>query len=509
MKTDGRAIVAALLVAGVLAGCSGDTTSTSSSSCGLGPGCPSGGTLGGGTTTGGTTIGGTTTGGTTTGGTTTGGTTTGGTTTGGTTTGPVINPAGGIQFISATPASIGVQGSGQPTTSTVVFQVTDATGTPAPGANVTFNMAGPSGGTYIGPPNDGTPTTASGVTDGSGNVSVILNSGNVAGPVTISATVSAGTASFTAASSVISVGGAVPSARHFSISASVLNLPGLVRDNVQSTVLALVADRFTNSTILAGTVVSFYTEAGAVGSSTVLDKTGAGTVQLRTQLPHPDDTPPLGLPNPEDGLSRLIAVVRGEEAFTDANGNGVYDLGEPFVDAPSEPFIDANDNGQWDPGEFYVDTNGNGVFDGPNGVWDGPGCPAAGCISSPTIWISMNILFTGNPVICSLSPASFGPVAKGAVQSFTFSMSDLNGNTPIAGTTVSFATTLGTLTGTTSFTVPDTDVAGPYVVGISLSNNVPAGTPGGGATVSATVTAAPLEVVGGSCINPGSSGTLN
>ncbi|HET7764840.1 MAG TPA: Ig-like domain-containing protein [Burkholderiales bacterium] len=391
----------------------------------------------------------------------------------------------------------------------MLFRVTDATGAPAPGATVNFNMAGPSGGTYIGTPNDGTPTTASGITDASGNVSVILNSGNVAGPVTISATVLAGTASFTAASSVISIGGAVPSAKHFSLSASVLNLPGLVRiDNVQSKVLALVADRFTNSTILAGTVVSFYTEAGAVGSSTVLDATGAGTVQLRTQLPIPDDTPPLGSPNPGDGLSRLIAVVRGEEAFVDVNGNGVYDLGEPFTDAPSEPFIDANDNGVWDPGEFYVDTNGNGVFDGPNGVWDGPGCPQAGCISSPTIWISMNILFTSNPVICTLLPATFGPLAKGAVQSFTFSMSDLNGNSPIAGTTVSFGTTLGALTGTSSFTVPDTNVPGPYVVGISLTNNTGVGA-GGGATVSASVSAGPGEVVQGSCINPGSTGTLN
>jgi len=506
MRTDGIAIVAVFLVAGMLAGCSGDTTTTLP--CGLGPGCPSGGTLGGGTT-GGSLGGGTTTGGTTTGGTTTGGTTTGGTTTGGTTTGgPVINPAGGIQFISATPASIGVQGSGQPTTSTVVFQVTDATGAPAPGATVNFNMSGPSGGTYIGAPNDGTPTTASGVTDATGAVSVILNSGNVAGPVTISGTVSAGTASFSAASSVISVGGAVPSANHFSLSASVLNLPGLVRiDNVQSKVLALVADRFTNSTILAGTVVSFYTEAGAVGSSTVLDSTGAGTVQLRTQLPIPEDISPLGPGNPEDGLSRLIAVVRGEEAFTDANGNGVYDLGEPFVDAPSEPFIDANDNGVWDPGEFYVDTNGNGVFDGPNGVWDGPGCPQAGCITSPTIWISMNILFTGNPVSCTLSPSSFGPLAKGGLQSFTFSMSDLNGNSPIAGTTVSLATSGGTLTGNTTFTVPDTNVAGPYVIGISL-NNTNTGT-AVAASVSASVTAGTGEVVQGTCINPVSTGTLN
>jgi adhesin/invasin len=504
MKNHGRAIVAALLVAGALAGCTSDTTTTSS--CGLGPGCASGGSLG---STGGTTTGGTTTGGTTTGGTTTGGTTTGGTTTGGT---PPPNPAGGIQFISATPASIGVQGSGQPTTSAVVFNVTDATGAVAPGATVNFNMSGPSGGTYIGTPNDGTPNTASGVTDGSGNVSVILNSGNVAGPVTISATVSAGAASFTAASSVISIGGAVPSASHLSISASLLNLPGFVLDNFQSTVLVLVADRFTNSTILAGTVVQFYTEAGAIGASAVLDSTGKGTVILRTQNPRPQDLPPLGPPgNATDGLDRVIAVVRGEEAFVDVNGNGVYDLGEPFTDAPSEPFIDANDNGVFDPGEFYVDTNGNGVFDGPNGVWDGPGCPQAGCITSPTIWVSMNTLWTGHLVNCSFTPPSFGPVGANATQNFIFSVSDGNGNRPVGGTTVGFAVTGGgALAGLANFTVPDSNVAGPYVVGVTLNNTNASGAPVG-STVSATITppGGTGVTVGGTCISPTTSGTLN
>ena len=504
MRSQSGAIVAALLVAWTLAGCSSDTTT--SSSCGLGPGCVTGSTLGGGTTTGGTT-GGTTTGGTTTGGTTTGGTTTGGTTTGG----PPPNPAGGIAFISASPAAIGVQGSGQPTTSSVVFQVTDATGAPAAGAIVNFVMSGPSGGTYIGTPNDGTPTTANGVTDGSGNVAVILNSGNVAGPVTITATVQAGLASFSASSSVISIGGAVASAGHLSLSANPLNIPGLFVDNVTSNVLVLVADRFTNSTILAGTTVSFYTEAGAIGSSTVLDKTGSGTVILRSQNPRPQDQPPLGSPNPTDGLSTVIAVLRGEEAFTDVNGNGVYDLGEPFVDAPSEPFIDANDNGVWDTGEFYVDTNGNGVFDGPNGVWDGPGCPAAGCIQSPTIWTSIKILFTGNIVNCSLTPnPTFGPLAKNATQAFVFSVSDDNGNSPAAGASIAFSTTGGTLVGTSSFTVPDTSVPGPYTGTVVLNNSNTGATVG--ASVSFSVTPAAHELVGGTCLNAAatsSSGTLN
>ena len=500
MKGHGKSVIATLLFAGTLAiaGCSSDSSdSTGSNSSVLGSG------TGGGTT-----------GGTTTGGTTTGGTTTGGTTTGGT---PPPGAAGGIQFISATPGAIGVQGSGQITTSTVVFRVTDAATAPMAGQLVNFTMTGPQGGTYIGTPNDGTPTTASGTTDGSGNVAVILNSGNVAGPVTIRATVAAGIATFSASSSIISIGGAVASAGHLSISASILNLPGFVLDNFKSDVLVLAADRFTNSTILAGTTVSFYTEAGAVGASTTLDATGAGTVALRTQLPRPIDMPPtVGTGDPADGLSRIIAVMRGEEAFIDVNGNGVYDVGidtfNPATMDFGEPFIDANDNGVFDPGEFYVDTNGNGVYDGPNGVWDGPGCVQAGCSQSPTIWISMNVLFTGNIVNCSLTPgsASLWSIAKGATLTFVFSVGDINQNSPVPGTTISFSTTGGTIAGPASYTVPDTNVAGPVVLPVTLSNSSAAADPSKGATLSATITppAGQGVVVSGSCFNPTTSGQI-
>ena len=35
------------------------------------------------------------------------------------------------------------------------------------------------------------------------------------------------------------------------------------------------------------------------------------------------------------------------EDYTDANGNGRYDVAVP--PAPAEPFVDRNGNGQWDP----------------------------------------------------------------------------------------------------------------------------------------------------------------
>ena len=73
--------------------------------------------------------------------------------------------------------------------------------------------------------------------------------------------------------------------------------------------------------------------------------------------------------NPRDGLATIVAVVQGEEAFTDMNGNGEYDSGEPFVDA-AEPFLDEDDNDKKDPTEKYIDTNGNGKWDLANGKWD-------------------------------------------------------------------------------------------------------------------------------------------
>lgn len=73
--------------------------------------------------------------------------------------------------------------------------------------------------------------------------------------------------------------------------------------------------------------------------------------------------------NPRDGLVTLIAIVDGEESFTDLDGNGKHDRAEPFVDS-AEPFVDADDDDKWDRGEKYLDVNGNGRWDAANGHWD-------------------------------------------------------------------------------------------------------------------------------------------
>lgn len=95
---------------------------------------------------------------------------------------------------------------------------------------------------------------------------------------------------------------------------------------------------------------------------------------------------------PQDSVRTVIAAVRGAEAYSDINGNGVFDAagGDAFVDMP-EPFLDRNDNCfrddltnatrfQYRPIEkvrntdqFY-DVNGDDEFgflgDEHNGSWD-------------------------------------------------------------------------------------------------------------------------------------------
>lgn len=93
---------------------------------------------------------------------------------------------GSIQFISAEPQIIAIKGSGGTGSSVVTFKVLDINGNPvAEGTPVSFTLKGPGGGEYIGQ-EDATPTTAIGATV-TGNAVVILNSGTIAGPVTITA----------------------------------------------------------------------------------------------------------------------------------------------------------------------------------------------------------------------------------------------------------------------------------------------------------------------------------
>lgn len=431
---------------------------------------------------------------------------------------------GSIQFTSATPTVIGVKGSGQAESAVVIFTVRDKNGQLAPdGTSVTFSIAGPNGGESI------NPTTASTV---GGVAQTTLQSGSVPGPVNFTATVTTATGAILKSSPTpVSIGGGVPSATHFNLATTRFNLPGLVTSNSQATITAFIADRYGNFNVLTGTSISFYAEAGAIDRSDQTDATGIASVSFRTQAPMPADVgisasevtminavnAAYGLaiandgsdPHPRDGWVTVLATVQGEEAFNDANANGVYDTGESFTDL-GEPFVDKNNDGCWnsgttrncngvvsastDPFEVFIDTNGNGVYDPPNGVWDGPGCAGASCQTVKTIWTSIVLAFTGNASYCQL--AGNMTVADGATNSYSFMVSDIDLNRLVPGTTISVAATGGgTLGGQTSYTVPDGVPSGPTTISFTLSD-ASAGDTNPPAASSITVTVASSEVVG-------------
>lgn len=390
---------------------------------------------------------------------------------------------GSIEFVSVSRSLIGIRGSGQPETSSITFRVKDISGNPAiDGLSVSFVMSGPSGGRlpgdggeYIGELDD-TPNSSSGATQGDGLATVVLNSGAVAGAVTVSASVSVSGSSATSSAPTISIGGGIASASHVNLEASVRNLPGLVFSNITSTISAFVADRSGNANVLPGTSVSFYTEAGAVfPSSGVTDSKGFVSVTLRTQAPDPFNVLSGDL-HPINGHVTVLATLIGQEEFIDANGDGLYNEGEEFTDLP-EPFIDRDDSGGYDPGEFFIDANGDGLYSEGNGVWDGPGCTGVGCLPGKTIWATIKLAFTG-PATCSVTTTGTLPfvITNGTSKHFTITLGDINNNAPVTGTTITIAATKGTLSEPTSVTLGDI-VEGPVTIGFTLADGDTDSTP--------------------------------
>lgn len=149
----------------------------------------------------------------------------------------------------------------------------------------------------------------------------------------------------------ISIGGGVPSAGHWNVTTSQFNLAGLKYSGLTANITAYIADRFGNYNILAGTVLNYYPEAGAIISSTVTNASGVSSATIRTQDPLPQDVINTRVTdtyhsdfaayyssldnepwrpgktfnyNPRDGWVAVLSTTQGEEAFLDENGDGIF-----------------------------------------------------------------------------------------------------------------------------------------------------------------------------------------
>jgi hypothetical protein len=303
---------------------------------------------------------------------------------------------------------MGIRGSGINEQVSVVFKVLDDQLNPVPGVTANFNILTPPAGLVW---------DLSSQTNGSGEVATRVQSGPVVGVFSVQ--VSLRTApSIRTVSPTIGVRGARPSNQGFIFYCDRITLGAYISATPPrldtTTCRVRLNDRFNNP--VGGTDVHFMTEGGSIPSvatTTPFDPDGASpdegtaTVTFSTLGYMPQDVDPFpaapsqypmprlaepsyawgGLTrNPRDGLVTVTAYVRGEEYFSDDNGNGRWDPGEMFIDQ-GEPFVDNNDNGVRDGLEQYQDLNGNGVWDGPNGRQD----------ADTTIYAETRILYAGLP----------------------------------------------------------------------------------------------------------------
>jgi hypothetical protein len=422
---------------------------------------------------------------------------------------------GSIQFMSATPVTIGLKGTGLGETSTVIFKVVDSTGGARPGVSVSFSLNTTVGGITL------SPATATSGSDGT--VQTVVSSGTQHTSVRVTATIAS--PALSTQSSVLTVTTGLPSAAGFSIAVGApsyassgqacANVEAYGTDGVTVPVTVRLSDRY-NNPAPDGTSVAFNTNGGhVVGACTTPSAPGAAdgtcTVSWTSAQPRPQlnsDTPPLLAA----GRATILATAIGEESFTDTNGNGYWDVGEPFVHL-GEPYRDDNENNAYDSGEFFLDFNQDGMRNAPDPsltAFKGITCtgsPATCSTSTLSIGVSHLLIMStagANVGIVSTSGFAGGPLpaaltlthGSASAGSISLNVQDLNGNPMAAGTTVAVTadSAIGTISGPgVSWTIGCREAVGGE--NLPTVNLMPGATAGASGNITITVTSPGTKTV--------------
>jgi hypothetical protein len=387
---------------------------------------------------------------------------------------------GSIQFVSATPSTIGLKGTGLNETSTVVFKVVDSSGGPRAGVAVTFALNTSVGGVKLAP--------ASATSGSDGLVQTVVSSGTAHTSVRVTATIAS--PALSTESSVLAITTGLPASNSFSIATGMgssgnacPNVEAYNVDGVTIPIVVRLADRY-NNPAPDGTAVAFTTDGGhVVGNCTTPsaaasagDGTCTATWTSADPRPQPaNDNPPIK----EPGRVKVLATAIGEESFTDVNGNGFYDTGEPFTNL-GEPFRDDNESGNYELGEYFLDFNHDGIRTPPDGVFKGITCTAGSSPTCSTTTLAIGaattiVMSTGGAIITEVS-GFINPYALNSNNALVFNVKDLNNNPLPAGTiiTVSASSTLGTIS-QGSFTTPCSTVIGGQTLTSFLTGAAAAG----------------------------------
>lgn len=397
---------------------------------------------------------------------------------------------GSINFVSATPETIVIKGSGGQNTqesSVLRFRVVGAQSNPLPQRQVTFSLDTDVGGITLGNGQNTQQIT----TNSDGEASVIVNAGRIPTAVRVTAQITEGDIALQTQSDLLSINTGLPDQDSMTIAADILNPEAGDYSGNTVNVTAWLADSF-NNPVPDGTTINFTAEGGDIEGSC---NTTGGSCSVVWEGVNP---------RPDNHRVTIMASAIGHESFTDNNGDGLFTNGDGVINKDkvsedlSEAWRDDNENGNYDLGEFFLDYNNNKAYDGADNLFTGPQCDLSVannvCSTDDKLHVfkSMRLIMSGSNAdyrltsdngtsvyIDDINGDNTVPVpalAAGANRSFALDAVDDEGQVLPAGTTVTVASTVGTLTGTTSIIVSNRLTAQGF--SFTLENTLDPATPG-------------------------------
>ncbi len=407
---------------------------------------------------------------------------------------------GAIEFITATPDSIvlkGTGGQGKQEISTLSFLVKGRLGNPLAQQRVDFSLDTNIGGLNL------SPLTA--FTNSQGEVSTKVTSGNVPTVVRVAASaISGDNALISTQSDLLSVNTGLADQNSITLATTLLNPEAHNINGVEVNIIAWLADSF-NNPVPDGTTVNFTTEGGQIEPSCQTEN-GSCTVKWESAEP-----------KVYNHRITILATAIGHETFFDSNGNNVFDDadGEPvvidvvssgfgrseylpsgFIDMP-EAWRDDNENNEKDPGELFIDFEsdvGSDNYTNQDGKFNGPHCLSmekCGENINKTINVrkALRMVMASSDSYWSLyeslqqsaiasnysgenATGNVSEIQQNDSQIYTLYFSDTALQTMPAGTTVTISASQGELAGNTNFTVGNTLGTNTPISQTELNNNI-------------------------------------
>lgn len=354
-----------------------------------------------------------------------------------------------LTFVSASPSTLCLMGSGCPATSTVKFRVVDSGGNGIPTRQtVDFTLDQPGSASLSASSND---------TDSDGYVSVVVTSKTQPSPVRVTAALRSN-ASIKTVSNALTILAGLPYESGVSF-AAVSRTVNLNLDGDSTALTVRMTDRFGNP-VPDGTVVNFMTEGGSVTPGTCSTAAGACSVNFVVQNPRPIN-----------GRVSVVAYAQGEEDFVDSDNSNTFTSGEAFTDL-GKVFVDSDENGT-------VDANERTVGTAANSAWDSNAYVRSNMIMVMSDTARSPRLFTVSGGACTSTPFTGMSVDLSATCSQTLYVCVKDGNTSgglggagnpiVSGSTLALTTDINDVTATIYNTPIDATTIVPTIHPITLS----------------------------------------